>query len=180
MAPIERRSKRPVPGRGVLGLPAQERQALLQSGQHVGRGERRDAGGGELKGKRQSVETDTQLGNDRRVVMREREVVPYRPRPRHEQRDSLDVAQLGGVGRPGRIGELEWGYQENLLPPEAERLARGHQEREQRTGGQEPRDLGSRRQHPLETVEDDQHRLLEQPSDQVVGLHVLTDEVETE
>jgi len=89
VAPVDRRAKRLLSRRQIARAAGEELEALLQPGEQRPRGEELRPGGGELDREREPVETDADLGNRRRVRVRDREVGLHGLPPLDEERDRI-------------------------------------------------------------------------------------------
>ena len=110
VAPVDRRAERLLAGGQVARAAGEEVEALLEPGeQRLGREQLRTRGG-ELDRERQAVEADADLGDRRRVRVRDREVGLHGPGALDEERDRVVLrerrrARAGGPGRAGRAAE---------------------------------------------------------------------------
>jgi hypothetical protein len=91
VAPLDRRPQRALALGRIAGATGQERQALVEALEHLGRGHRLYACSRELERERQIVEAGADLGDSFVGV----EVRSHCPRSRQEEADALLVDERG-------------------------------------------------------------------------------------
>jgi hypothetical protein len=105
VTPGDRGADRLLP-RGQIARPTDEQgQRAVEPGQHRGRREDLDAGGGELDRERQAVQPAADLGDRRGVVAVDREVRLDPPCPLDEERHGWGAKERRIVPGRLRIGE---------------------------------------------------------------------------
>jgi hypothetical protein len=113
VAPLDRRTHRPLAGRRVARPLREEGEPLAQPQQHRLRREHADVRGRELESERQPVEPAANLRDGVAVLVRQPKGVVGVARARHEQ--------VEGVARGERRDRV------HVLPANAQRLATRHQ-----------------------------------------------------
>src|SRR4029453_2447713 len=123
VAPLDRRAKRPLACGGVHRPSGQDRKRLVQASQEGLGTEESDAGGSELDGQREPVESRADAGHGRGVLVGDLKPRPDRASSFGEEADRLDVGELvdrrclpveGGGGRGGRSRPATTRF---LIPP---------------------------------------------------------------
>ena len=162
VAPVERRAQRLVSVRPILGVGAQQVEAVFEPGQDRRRREQFYARGGQFNSQRQAVQADADFGDRGGVgvasartraapLARARRTAPPTARPRPPSRAA--AAQFWH--RERRHGHL-------VLPAQAERCATGRQYFQLGARGQQVGDVRGRVEDLFEVVQDQQQLLVAQ------------------
>ena len=110
VAPIDERAQRLLPRQDVAAAAGEHAEALVEPLAQLARAEHLDARRGELDGERDAVEPPADVGDDRRVLVGQRETVVGGARPLDEERDrrvaAIDIGRRDALRhRAGRASE---------------------------------------------------------------------------
>ena len=148
--------------------PARSAEAVLEPAEHRLRREDSDARRRQLDGQRQAVESHADLGHGRRVLVGDLEVGLHRAGALDEERDRLELRELGERREVRRVGQAERRNRVLLLARHAQHAAAARQDGQVRAGRQQRVDRWRRVDHLLEVVEHQQHPPLADVVDQPI------------
>jgi hypothetical protein len=174
VAPGDGAAEGPLALREGPGPGGEDREALLQPGQHLLGRQDLGPGGRQLDRQRQAVEPDGDLRHGRGVLGGEAEPGPHRLRPLDEQPHGLGPAEGLEVGEPLRVGQVQRRHQVLLLTAQRQRHAGGDQDLQRRRRAEEVLDHRPGLRHLLEVVDHQQQLLvaevvLDRPEDGTPG-----------
>ena len=142
------------------GPPVRRSRRLLEPGeQRLGR-EQLGARGGKLDREREAVEADADLGDRRRVRVRDGEVGLHGAGALDEERDRLVLRERRDLGQMRGVGQVERRHRELVLAGEVHGDAARDEQLQLRRSREQVGERGRRLDEVLEVVEDEQQPLL--------------------
>ena len=135
VAPRDRAAQGLLPSRKVARARRQQPEPIAQPAEHRLGSQDPDPRRGELDRQRQAVEADADLGDRRRVLVRDLEPGPHRPSALDEQRDRLVLGELRQRRKVGRVRQAERRNRVLLLARHLQRASAAGQDGEVRAGG---------------------------------------------
>ena len=175
VAPRDRAAQGLLPSWKVACARRQQPEPIAQPAEHRLGSQDPDPSRGELDRQRQAVQADADLGDRRRILVRDLESGPHRPSTLDEQRDRLVLGELRQRRKVGRVRQAERRNRVLLLARHLERASAAGQDGEVRAGGEELVHRRPRPEHLLEVVEDEQRPFRPEVVDDALdGRHAST------